>query len=79
MSDTTSIEQPRSTNGHLYIGHEYDEDDVPEDFAPGSALLPIIVRVAVSVALGAIVVGLIVRRMRANQQSAESVETAWGA
>ena len=78
MSDATSLEQPRSTNGHIYIGQDYDEDEAPDDYVPGNALLPLIARFAVSAVLAAGVVALIVRRIRANQQAAEPTE-AWSA
>ena len=77
MSDTTSLEQPRSTNGHIYIGTDYDEAEAPDDYVPGNALLPLIARFAVSAVLAAGVVVLIVRRMRANQESAEPSTEAW--
>jgi hypothetical protein len=79
MSEATSLDQTRSTNGHVYVGQEYDEDDVPDDFVPGNALLPLLARFAVSAVLGAVVVAMIVRRMRENQAGAESVDPAWGA
>jgi hypothetical protein len=76
MSDATSLEQSRSTNGHIYIGQDYDEDEVPDDYVPGNALLPIVARLAISAILAAGVVTLIVRRVRANQQAAEPA-AAW--
>jgi hypothetical protein len=79
MSDTTSLEQPRSTNGHVYIGQEYDEDEAPDDFVPGNALVPLVARFAVSAVLAAGLVVLIVRRMRANQESGDQPTEAWGA